>query len=215
MLRHIRFTLIPLLIAAPLTAQQPPQVDRLEALRLQRMKEALELNEEQMQALRSSFEELRLRHRELREGDRAAMERLRQALQSEPVDEAAVGEALQAIEDRRAEAGRFRAEHDRRLAEILGPEQRGRLLLFNHQFDARLKELIARRRGGPGARGEPPTPGFRDGRAPSWRAPDQRSMPPGPSFDRRRESREQEIQRLQHQIERLQRRLQELERGDR
>lgn len=216
MLRRRLTILMPLLLAAaPAVAQEPPDVRRLEALRLERMREALDLTEEQIRALRSGTEELRRRGEELRRGQRQSMERLGQALRSEPVDEAAVAEALESVERRRAEVERLRAEHRRRLAEVLNPEQRARFLLFNHHFDSRLRELIQRRRGAaPGAPGCPPA--CDDG---GRRRPPTGVVPPGERLrplERRLEAmspdeRRREIDRLRDHLRQLERRLEEME----
>ncbi|HET6340902.1 MAG TPA: periplasmic heavy metal sensor [Gemmatimonadota bacterium] len=138
------------LAAAPAVAQEPPDVHRLEELRFQRMREALSLSQEQVESLRSTMEALRERGRGLRESEMESMERLREALRRDPPDKAAIARALESLEERRDEAERLRAEHRERLVEVLGPEQRARLLLFNHHFDHRLRELIDRRRRVPG-----------------------------------------------------------------
>ncbi len=217
MLRQARFPAwIPLLLAAaPAVAQEQPDIDRLEELRFERMREVLELNEEQVRALRSDMEEFRRLSRESREAHRTSMEQLGEALESD--DEARVGEALAALERRRAEAQGLRDRHERRLAELLQPEQRARFLLFNHHFDRRLNELIQRRRGGgPGGPGCPPVCSDSLAR-PGHRMP---APPRGERLqrlERRGEElspaeRQREIDRLREQIKRLEGRLQEMER---
>ncbi|MGH7562909.1 MAG: Spy/CpxP family protein refolding chaperone [Gemmatimonadota bacterium] len=213
MLRPSRFlVLIPLLlVAAPAAGQESPDVERLEHLRFERLQEALELNEEQVQALRSNIEEFRRQSRESREAHRESMERLRQALESD--DEAGVEEALTDLERRRLEARERQSRHEERLAELLRPEQRARFLLFHDRFDSHLRELIHRhRRVGPGG--------------PDGTARQGNRAPVVPHGDRTRhlerrhenlspEDREREIESLRSRIERMQRQLEELERqGD-
>lgn len=207
-------TLVLTLAAAPAVAQEPPDVHRLEDLRFQRMEEALSLSKEQVEALRSAMEEIRDRSRGLRESEREAMERLREALRSEPTDKAAVDRALESLDERRAEAERLRAEHQQRLGEVLGAEQRARLLLFNHHFDSRLRELIDRRRGPGAGAGRPGLQGRdeRQGWGPPDRAPRgfrgegegwlERRLQGLPPAERR-----QAIQRLRGELDRLERGL--------
>ena len=212
-------TFVLMLAAAPAVAQEPPDVQRLENLRFQRMQEALALSEEQIARLRTAMEEIGAQSRELRESERESMERLREALRGEPVDEDAVAGALESLDQRRAEAERLRAEHQRRLAEVLGAEQRARLLLFNHHFDHRLRELIDRRRGfgagpgGPGLRrpgergGSGPREGGRRGalRGEGWLELRLRGLPPA--------ERRQAIERLRGELDRLERGLETEEPG--
>jgi Spy/CpxP family protein refolding chaperone len=207
-------SLVLMLAAAPAVAQEPPDVHRLEDLRFQRMQEALSLSEEQIEALRSTTEEIRDQSRGLRESGRESMERLREALQREPVDDAGVARALESVEERRAEIERLRAEHQQRLAKVLGAEQRARLLLFNHHFDSRLRELIDRRRGPGAGPGRPSAPGHdeRRGWGPRDGAP--RGFPgDGEGWLERRlqglppAERRQAIERLRGELDRLEERL--------
>ncbi len=207
--RFARSLILTLTLAAtPAAAQEPPDIHRLEELRFQRMQEALSLSQEQMESLRSTMEALRERSRGLRESERESLERLREALQKEPTDEAAVARALESLDERRADAERLRAEHQQRLAEVLGAEQRARLLLFNHHFDSRLRELIDRRRG-PGAGPGRPVPPGHDGRR-GWGPRD--GTPRGPQgegwLERRLQGlppaeRRQAIERLRGELDRL------------
>lgn len=205
-------TLVLTLAATPAVAQEPPDVHRLEDLRFQRMEEALSLSEEQVAALRSAMEEIRERSRGLRESERESMERLREALRRDPIDESAVARALESLDERRAEAERLRAGHQHRLAEVLGVEQRARLLLFNHHFDSRLRELIDRRRGpgaGPGRPGHPGR-GERQGWGPRDAAP--RGLLGERWLERRLQGlpppeRRQTIERLRRELDRLEERL--------
>lgn len=163
---------IPILIltllaaAAPALAQQPgadakrpghemrrPSPERLQELRLQRMREALQLDEQQAAALAQSMEQMHRAFRESRENERAQIERLRSALRAEPVDQATIKDALAAIERERETMARAHREQGERLKQQLTPEQQAKLLLFNHQFEHRVRELMSERRDGPRMRG--------------------------------------------------------------
>ena len=197
---------------APPGAPQPvPGLERLEQLRLQHMREALQLDEKQMQALRGSMEEARRAQRQAMEEHREAMERLQKELRSGSADEDAVRDALQALEGERRTMERLREDHRLQMERLFTPEQRAKFLLFNHRFDERLRELMAKRRGAIGAapRGRQ---GFRGapGRGqPGMRAPlDPRFQPPGETDPARLRQRIQELERMQQE---LQRRLEEIE----
>ncbi|MGH7543868.1 MAG: Spy/CpxP family protein refolding chaperone [Gemmatimonadota bacterium] len=211
--RFARSLILALALAAtPAAAQEPPDVHRLEELRFQRMQEALSLSQEQMESLRSTIEALRAKSLGLRETERESMEGLREALRRQPTDEAAIARALKSLDGGRKELERLRIEHLDLLAEILGPEQRARLLLFNHHFDNRLRELIDRRRG-PGAGPGRPAPPGHDGRQ-GWNPRD--GTPRGPQgegwLERRLQGlppaeRRQAIERLRGELDRLERGL--------
>lgn len=147
---------------APAAAAQrrEPAVERLEALRYQRLQAALGLSDEQTRALRRLVTANREALRASMEREQGAVQALERTLTSEPVDEDALARSLDAVEAARAEMERLRREQIEGLSRVLTPEQRARYLLFNRRFDARLRELIEERRGSPGA------PGIR-GRVPS------------------------------------------------
>ncbi|HET6360680.1 MAG TPA: periplasmic heavy metal sensor [Gemmatimonadota bacterium] len=143
-----------------------PAMERLEALRYQRLQAALGLSDEQTHALRRLVTANRDALRQSMEREQAAVQALERTLASEPVDEAALDQSLDAVEAARAEMERLRREQFQGLSRVLTAEQRAKYLLFNRRFDARLRELIEERRGVPGAPGV--RPGIRD-RAPSDR----------------------------------------------
>ncbi|HUP00407.1 MAG TPA: periplasmic heavy metal sensor [Gemmatimonadota bacterium] len=193
---------IPLLAltAAPLIAQEaperrpprqapaPPALERLERFRIERLQEALELNDEQARTLRESMEAAGRAYRQALVQQREAMERLRRELRSQPVERDALDRALEALENERRTLERLREEERGDIERLLTPEQRAKFLLFNRQFDERLRELITKRRqgsapGAPGLRGRPLAP--RGGN---------------------------EAARIRRQIELLERRLEEIER---
>lgn len=211
--RFARSMILAMSLAAPSAlAQEPPDVHRLEELRFQRMQEALSLSQEQVESLRSTMETLRERSRGLRESESESMERLREALRRQPPDEAAIARALESLDERRAEAERLRAEHQQRLAEVLGPEQRARLLLFNHHFDHRLRELIDRRRSPGAGPGRPGPPGHDARRGWVPRDGAQRMLQGEEWLERRLQGlppaeRRQAIERLREDLDRLEERL--------
>lgn len=150
--------------AGPLAAQEAPSPpphphpphERLETLRLERMRHALALNDEQLRELRESLEASRRESREALARHEEAIRRLREELRREPVDQEAVGRALDALDAHRDEMARLRSQREQRLERILSPEQRAKFLLFNRQFDHRLRELIVKRRhDGPARPGHP------------------------------------------------------------
>lgn len=188
-----------LLLAAalPLAAQagappRPPH-ERIERLRMERLHESLGLTEEQTEALRGQMERS---HQALRESfarQREAMEALEKSLAERPPDEEALRRAMAEVETAREAMEREREQHMAELARTLTVEQRARFLLFNREFDSRLRELVEKHRHGraeDAGHGAPPAPG---------RGPD-----PGPA------TREQKIEFLERRIRELQRQLDEL-----
>jgi Spy/CpxP family protein refolding chaperone len=153
----------------PAAAQgRAPAVERLEALRYQRLQTVLGLSDEQTRALRRFVTANREALRQSIEREQAAVQALERTLASEPVDEEALARSLDAVEAAHADMERLRREQIDGLSRVLTPEQRARYLLFNRRFDARLRELIEERRGAAGV------PGIRPrlrNRAPSDRRP--------------------------------------------
>ncbi len=148
--------------------RRAPAMERLEALRYQRLQEALGLSDDQTRALRRLATANRDALRQSMEREQGAVQALERTLASEPVDEAALARSLDAVEAARAEMERLRREQIEGLSRVLTAEQRARYLLFNRRFDARLRELIEERRHVPDEPGG--RPGLRD-RAPSDRRP--------------------------------------------
>lgn len=196
-----------LLVAAalPLAAQErttppgPPPIERLEALRLERLQEALDLTDDQTATLRRQLESNREAMRESFERQHAAMETLHESLRGEPANEDALRRALAEVESARAQMERLREQQMAELGRTLTLEQRAKFLLFNRQFDSRLRELVERHRGN--RPGEPPDPG----RAPRG---------PGLAPDRPEPTRGQRIEMLERRIEEMQRELEELRSGE-
>jgi Spy/CpxP family protein refolding chaperone len=185
----------------PLAAQEraapPPQPhERIERLRLERLHESLGLTEEQTETLRRQMERSHQSMRASFERQRQAMEALEKSLAQRPPDEAALGRALAEVETARESMEREREQHMAELSRTLTLEQRARFLLFNREFDSRLRELVERHRHGrqgDAAHGAPPARAF-----PGW-GPDQRPA-----------TREQKIEFLEQGIREMQRQLDEL-----
>lgn len=205
--------LIALTLPAPGRAQEPappppppgPMTERLETMRLQRMQQALALTDQEMAAIRKEMDSMRGQMRSAMDGQRDAMEHLQDALRSRPVDQDAVRQALERVRKSRSEMEALRDRHESALAKGLSPEKQAKLMLFNQQFDRRLRELIARHRAPTARPGGPPgRPGMAPRRGPMGEPP-----MGGPGMDRPM-SREERIQRLQNQIDALQQRLDEL-----
>jgi Spy/CpxP family protein refolding chaperone len=145
MSRIVMASLFLLAAATPLAGQRP--AERLEELRMRRLQDALRLDDEEAAVVAGAMEEVRRVEREARRRELAALGRLRAALQSDPVDQVAIREALDAIDAERETIVRVRREQAERLEQRLTPEQRGKLMLFNRQFEHRLRALLIERRG--------------------------------------------------------------------
>lgn len=140
--------------------RRAPAMERLEAIRYQRLQEVLGLSDEQTRALRRLATANQDALRQSMEREQAAVLALERTLAREPVDEAALARSLDAVDAARADMERLRREQIEGLSRVLTAEQRARYLLFNRRFDARLRELIEERRGAtgaPGARGRAPS----------------------------------------------------------
>lgn len=189
-----------LLVASlPLAAQEragppgPPPIERLEQLRIERLQETLGLTEEQTETLRQQMERSHESMRETFERQKEAMDALEESLAGQPVDQDALRRALADVEAAREQMERQREQHMAELGRTLTLEQRAKFLLFNRQFDSRLRELVERHRG----RGHAP-PGE-----------------PGLGPERREPTREEMIESLEKRIAEMQQELQELRSGSR
>lgn len=182
--------------AASLGAQEPgpPQdrraIERLERLRFERLHEALGLTEEQAATIHEQMERSHAAMRESFQRQKEAMEALERDLAATPIDEDALRRSLAEVEAARAQMESERERHVAELARTLTTEQRARFLLFNRQFDTRLRELVDRHhgRGHGGGRGR-----LEEGRPEA--------------------TREERIQALERRIGEMQRELQELKAG--
>lgn len=137
----------------PVAAQEraappPPPHERIERLRLDRLQESLDLTDEQTETLRQQMERSHEAMRESFDRQKDAMEALEQSLAARPPDEGALRRALAEVETAREAMEREREQHVAELSRTLTLEQRAKFLLFNRQFDSRLRELVERHRGG-------------------------------------------------------------------
>jgi Spy/CpxP family protein refolding chaperone len=186
----------------PLAAQErpapsPPPHERIERLRLERLHESLGLTEEQTETLRRQMDRSHQAMRESFERQREAMEALEKSLAERPPDDEALRRAMAEVETARAAMEREREQHMDELSRTLTLEQRARFLLFNREFDSRLRELVEKHRHG------------REGVAAHEDAGAHRALP-GRIPDQREATREQKIGFLEQRIRELQRQLEEL-----
>jgi hypothetical protein len=118
------------------------------------------------------------------------MEALEKSLGSQPADQEALRRSLAEVEAARAQMERQREQHMAELGRTLTLEQRAKFLLFNRQFDSRLRELVERHRGREhGDRG-------------------------APGMERREPTREEKIESLEKRIAEMQRELEALRSAD-
>ena len=180
----------------PVAAQEraappPPPHERIERLRLDRLQQSLDLTDEQTETLRLQMERNHEAMRQSFDRQKDAMEALEQSLAARPPDEEALRRAMAEVETAREAMEREREQHVAELSRTLTLEQRAKFLLFNRQFDSRLRELVERHRGGHAAPESPRRDGERYGA-----------------------SREEKIESLERRIAEMQRELKELRAGD-
>jgi Spy/CpxP family protein refolding chaperone len=122
------------------------RVEQLEQLRIRRLQNALELNDREARELEAVMRDFRRQDRDTAVKRRDATQRLRQVLGQEPVNDNEVSRALDEVEAQRRATERLREQQRQRLGQLLTPQQRAKFMLFNRQFDARLRQLMAERR---------------------------------------------------------------------
>jgi Spy/CpxP family protein refolding chaperone len=127
-------------------ADRPTDIGRLERARLERLQGLLELNDHQTSELEAVMRDFRRQNQEAGAERRQAMQRLRQALAKEPVNDDEVRSALDQLETQRRSTERLHEQQRQRLGQLLTPQQRAKFMLFNEQFDARVRQLMAERR---------------------------------------------------------------------
>jgi len=205
-----------ILAAFPLLAQEPRERpepgerhERLEQIRIERMREALELTEQQAAEVARAMDEVQRTMRESREREREALVRLRANLRSDSPDQNALRESIAAIErEREAIAGARRQEADR-LRQQLNVEQQAKLMLFTRQFDERLRQLVHGRGGPQQGMRQRAMPGHAQGMR--GREPGRAPGAPGVRAQREPATREERISHLRERIAELQQRITELE----
>ena len=127
-------------------SDRPTDIGQLERARLERLQGLLELNDRETIELEAVMRDFRRQNREAGVERRQAMQRVRQALAREPVDDDEVRRALDQLEAQRRSTELLREQQRQRLGQLLTPQQRAKFMLFNEQFDARVRQLMAERR---------------------------------------------------------------------
>lgn len=139
-----------LLAAGTANAQQtdlpPAALERLERVRMERLREALELDEATARELGRLMQNFRRERHEAALAQRSATQTLQRTLQRRPVDENEVSRALEALERSRRSAHELGQRQLAELGRVLSPSQRAKFLLFNRQFDERLRQELVKRR---------------------------------------------------------------------
>jgi len=137
------------LSGGPSIAQEvdrPADIERLDRARLERLQELLELNDREASELQAVMRDFRRQNRGAATERRQATQRLRQTLGNGPVNDDEVRQALDEVEAQRRSTERLREQQRQRLGQLLTPQQRAKFMLFNQQFDARVRQLMAERR---------------------------------------------------------------------
>jgi len=137
------------LTAAPVwaqeTADQPPEnrdeaLRRIEMLRLFRLTEVLELNEDDAARIFPVIQRYDREYRDIMEKREQLMRELQLQINSGAADPAALGRLVDEILNQEREAMRVRTEQFKELKRILTPEQYAKYLIF----DARFREDLSR-----------------------------------------------------------------------
>jgi hypothetical protein len=145
----------------------PDAAEMRETLRLWRfhkLRQELNLSEQQSDAVLKADERKERRERELMERGREAMEALRGALDAKASD-AELQKRMDALEALRLERQKIEDQHLRDLRSALSVEQQARYVLFEKESRERMRQMLMQRRerreGTEGAPMPPRRPGMR------------------------------------------------------
>jgi len=119
----------------------------LEQLRILKMLELLELNQEQELPFLTAFQETRNRMKEIHREKRELFEKLTPELHVEKPDEEKILSLIDQIKDIEERIFLVRREFIKTTGPLLTPNQLGRLIVFQERFDAELLEQVRHFRG--------------------------------------------------------------------
>lgn len=137
---------------------------KIEAIRIWRLTEELKLDTTASAKLSSFLSSMDLKRRETMKDQMELMKDLRLFLRAAKPDEAKVRATLEKLEKNRHEIQGFRDQEMKGLKDLLTIEQQARLLLFQHDFQHEMRDMIHKARGkGQGRGGMGPDGDFSNG----------------------------------------------------
>jgi Spy/CpxP family protein refolding chaperone len=132
---------------------------KIEAVRIWRLTEELKLDTDSSAKLSSLLSSLNLKRRNTMREQMEAMRDLRSLLRTAKPDEAKIKALLEKLEKNRHEMQGLKDQELKGLKDILTIEQQARFLIFQHEFQREMRDMISGARGkgpgGPGRRGGP------------------------------------------------------------
>ena len=138
--------------------------ERIELLRMWKMVDELEIDEEQAASLFPMWSQHNRDMKEIRVSRKAATQELETLVADVQAGEAKILKAMEMVEKLDSERGATQKRFDERLKGLLSVRQRAKLLLFSGRFRRDLREIVE---GFREMRG--PEPGGRRGRGPGGR----------------------------------------------
>jgi Spy/CpxP family protein refolding chaperone len=143
----------------PIEQQREEVRKKVEAVRLARMTEALQLDEKTAAKFIPAITAIERKRRALMKENQETTRELKIMLHANPPDEAKLKAAISAIEKNRHEISSLREKEFNAAKDNLTATQMARYLLFNQEFQKEMRGMVegARhpRRGGPGKGGGP------------------------------------------------------------
>lgn len=142
---------------------------KIETIRIWRMTEELKLDSGTSAKLASLLSPIEQKRRELFREQVGTMGTLRRTLAAQKPDEEKIKHLLDKLENSHNSIQALRNEEVEGLKQILTVEQQARFLIFQHEFEREMREMIAEARGGmrrSGIGGNAREPGQRDFRGP-------------------------------------------------
>jgi Spy/CpxP family protein refolding chaperone len=121
-------------------------MERIEMMRMWRMTEDLELTEEEGAALFPALRKIERERKELNRERGEIMRELRATLRGEHPDTDTLRDLLDRLERNRESARRLDDREADRVKSLLDPERVARYIVFQHDFEREIREIILQSR---------------------------------------------------------------------
>ncbi len=141
----LKFLLFPLLISGLAYSQPQPRErvrKQIETIRMWKLTEALNLNQEQSMRFFPLFNQFQKEKRQLDQERNRLLDQLKDVLRQERPKEKEMRALLKRVEENRIKKGEGQRDFWLQTSQILTLRQRVELLIFQRDFEKRIREII-------------------------------------------------------------------------